>query len=104
MQVLEQAVSLDDQSSGVMLPGILAAIVEALQKHRHACGLTVISAAIQAFQRDATQQQVIQDAFKQAYRAVAPSLQVPFTACILWFSHSRLSLGAQTRHHRNSAA
>ena len=43
MQVLEQAVSLDDHSSGAMLPGILAATVEALQKHRHACGLNVIS-------------------------------------------------------------
>ena len=83
MQVLEQVVSLDDQSSGAMLPGILAALVEALQKYRHACGLNVISAAIQAFQRDATQQQVIQDAFQQAYRAVAPSLQVPYTASFL---------------------
>ena len=83
MQVLEQAVSLDDQSSRAMLPGILAAIVEALRKHRHACGLNVISAAIQAFQRDATQQRVIQDAFQQAYRAVVPSLQVPYTACFL---------------------
>ena len=77
MQVLGQAVSLDDQISGAILPGILAAIVEALQKHRYACGLNVISRAIQAFQRDAMQQQGIQDAFKQAYRAVAPSLQVP---------------------------
>ncbi len=79
MQVLEQAVSLDDHSSGAMLPGILAATVEALQKHRHACGLNVISAAIQAFLRDARQQQIIQDAFKQAYRAVAPLLQVRYT-------------------------
>ena len=68
--------SLDDQVSGAILPGILAAIVEVLQKYRHACGLNVISAAIQAFQRDAAQQQIIQDAFKQAYRAMAPSLQV----------------------------
>jgi len=76
MQVLNRLLSLEDEVASATLPGIMAAVVQALQKHKHACALNVISAAVEAFHRDSTQQQFIQDAFSQAYVAVAPLLQV----------------------------
>jgi hypothetical protein len=76
MQVLERLLALEDKVAGDILPGIMAAAVQALQKHKHACGLNVISSAIEAFHRNAAQQQIIQEAFTQACLAVAPLLQV----------------------------
>lgn len=76
MQVLERLLSVEDSSVAAILPGTMAAIVQALQRHKHACGLNVISSAIETFHRDHAQQHIIQDAFKQACLAVAPLLQV----------------------------
>ena len=67
---------MEDKVAAAILPGILAAVVQALQKHKHSCGLNVISSAIEAFYRDHTQQPIIQDAFRQACVAVTPLLQV----------------------------
>lgn len=76
MQVLDRLLSMEGGVSGAILPGIMAAIVQALQRHKHACALNVISSAIEAFFRDPSQQKAIQDAFSQACMAVAPLLQV----------------------------
>ena len=81
MQVLNRLLALEDKAAGEILPGIMAAVVQALQKHKHACNLDVISSAIEAFHRNAAQQQVIQEAFTQACLAVAPLLQVRCTCC-----------------------
>ena len=76
VQVLQRLIAVEDKVAAAMLPGTMAAVVQALQKHKHACSLSVISSAVEAFHRDSTQQQVIQDAFRQACVAVAPLLQV----------------------------
>ena len=67
---------MEDNVAAAVLPGIMAAVVQALQRHKHARGLSVISSALEAFHRDHTQQHVIQDTFRQACLAVAPLLQV----------------------------
>lgn len=76
MQVFYRLLSKENIVTSAILTGPMAAVVQALQKHKHACALNVISAAVEAFHRDSTQQQFIQDAFSQAYVAVAPRLQV----------------------------
>ena len=72
---------MEDKVAAAILPGTLAAVVQALQKHKHSCGLNVISSAIEAFYRDHTQQPIVQDAFRQACVAVAPLLQVRGLQC-----------------------
>ena len=76
LQVLDRLLAVEDKVAAAILPGTMAAVVQALQKHKHACGLHVISSAVEAFHRDSAQQPIIQDAFRQACVAVAPLLQV----------------------------
>jgi len=64
MQVFYRLLSKENIVTSAILTGPMAAVVQALQKHKHAFALNVISAAIEASHKDDAQQQILKDGFR----------------------------------------
>ncbi len=64
MQVFYRLLSKENIVTSAILTGPMAAVVQALQKRKHAFALNVISAAMEASHKDDAQHQTLKDGFR----------------------------------------